>query len=1118
MLLFPNAVSTLTAAQQQQIDDLVAKWYAGGDEPRVRVDGYASTPGEDALNWTLACARADAVAAELMHPASGAPGIPAASVTTFMHRETDEFGPEEQNRRVIIHVEPGRSGPAAASAGPVASPWWTNGPTVVRKQNVTPLGQYVTWVREVEQVYTDRGDVIRRLRRLYYSTFTAGPPKPMNPSGSLGPTFDWLIAGPDQMPPLTSPPVSLATLNGLFGTNAIRTPAGESLDPSHIFAALDVTVNGASGLGGVVEIGGSTPLTGVFTWTGDLSSWFVDWPAEKRKKPEDSDISVLLSIVNRKVSLDDLLSDMDAQIMVASETTTSYDVIPTVDGPPYVSIRNTLDRPPSEILQSYYGTPTGSGPKTPGSGPQRFARFVKAAVPRIPYVIPDPTKPLEIMLAPDAEEKIYDEIYDAAKVLLKSDELKQIRKDYSAISAGQGGQRDHRHHRWRRPKEAPAYGGPSRTGSTVVSAAGHSDNVRMFAALDDIDWNSLEHAYGPAGDVPGWIRGLTDPDSEIRETSLDALFGAVHHQGDVYESTLATVPFLVEALTTQGVPGRSGIADLLASIAESKPAQARITGDVSRLLDLAGDPDPDLRAAVPALLAALHPGVPGIAERLTGRLAEEPEARVRRALLEALGGMSLKPGSVGHLLGVAATAPASTAVAALSAVARIDPDQVPLDGIPELLDRAYAEVAPPAVPAGFTTKTLRGAVRLLREEAEAGRRAPHCARLIEGLTDPLGPRVDERITVLIPLLGSPHPDITGDALYAANKLVEGWRGDYREIVGRAAGLLRHDSPEIAGRAARFLNGWGPVAAPAADAAAERLADLAGHPGTDGLPVWAGDTVGLHPLLQMLAELGDERALPLLLASLRLPVLPVNTGFYLGRYPGHADRIVAEVIAGLDAREPAERDSLLVALRAFGPAAAPAVPLLLAEPLRQDSADALGRIGAAEALPALRAAAHRNEARTAVAAAGALWRIERSPEALPVLISHLGDAAAVDALAQLAAMGPAAAPAAPALAPLMKVSGNPWWTPARAALALWQITGDVKRTAPVLRKAWRGNVYTRTSIAAAARGPLAAALAPLLEGELAQRRRHNAAEDFSSSDQVHSDERLLDACRTALAAI
>ncbi len=67
-------------------------------------------------------------------------------------------------------------------------------------------------------------------------------------------------------------------------------------------------------------------------------------------------------------------------------------------------------------------------------------------------------------------------------------------------------------------------------------------------------------------------------------------------------------------------------------------------------------------------------------------------------------------------------------------------------------------------------------------------------------------------------------------------------------------------------------------------------------------------------------------------------------------------------------------------------------------------------------------------------------------------------------------------------------------------------------APVLTAAWHGNPRTRTKIAQAATGPLAAALAPLLRAELAANRRFNASASSWSTAQVTDDERLLELCR------
>ncbi len=101
-LLFGNRISTLSSLQRAQISNFVINWRTAGANAPVRVDGYASTPGTDELNWQLSCDRAQAVAAELMIPSSRIAGIPAGFVRTVAQGETSEFGAEVNNRRATI--------------------------------------------------------------------------------------------------------------------------------------------------------------------------------------------------------------------------------------------------------------------------------------------------------------------------------------------------------------------------------------------------------------------------------------------------------------------------------------------------------------------------------------------------------------------------------------------------------------------------------------------------------------------------------------------------------------------------------------------------------------------------------------------------------------------------------------------------------------------------------------------------------------------------------------------------------------------------------------------------------------------------------------------------------
>ena len=95
----------------------------------------------------------------------------------------------------------------------------------------------------------------------------------------------------------------------------------------------------------------------------------------------------------------------------------------------------------------------------------------------------------------------------------------------------------------------------------------------MLEGLDRIDWSSLEHAYGPAKDVPGLIRGLASDDAATRKWARRTLWSNVIHQGTVYSATSHAVPFLIELLGLPTVEDKPG---LLVYVARS-PVEAPTT-------------------------------------------------------------------------------------------------------------------------------------------------------------------------------------------------------------------------------------------------------------------------------------------------------------------------------------------------------------------------------------------------------------------------------------------------------------------------------------------------------------------------------------------------------------
>jgi hypothetical protein len=626
----------------------------------------------------------------------------------------------------------------------------------------------------------------------------------------------------------------------------------------------------------------------------------------------------------------------------------------------------------------------------------------------------------------------------------------------------------------------------------------------VFAGLDDIDWAALRHAYGPAGEVPGLLHGLIDADPAIRDEAVDQMYSAVHHQRSVYDATIAAVPFLLEALITPGLPGRRDIADLLASIAyaDSWPITAGARDDAlvlrardliaaatAGLLPLTTDPDQGVRAGVPPLLTV---GGSGAAGPLLERLGAETDPQATRALLGALARLAVlhaDPAITGRLLSFAAgAARASTSIAALIAVAAIDPALVPVDGLAGQLESACAELPSPA---GFDTDPP-----------------------ITDLTERLGARIPERTGIVAQLLRSRHTEVIRDALGAASSLVDHWRGDYAELVRLVAGHLTDPDDRSARLARSAVRHWKPLTAPAADVLAGALAALDAEPWRDGLPAWMlldpWRSPCPHPVLATLADLGDERALPCLFTALELTGGPSGTEELVSAYPQHAERVMAALMPAISA---GRWYNLRAALSAFGPAAAPAVHFLLTEPLDEVTATTLGRIGpvAGAAVPALRAAASGADPRLAVRATGALWRIEAAPDILTLLTARIDGPVAALALTELAGMGRAAEAAAPYVATFLDGADEDGRLPVRAAIALWHIAGDAERALPVLSAGWQRHERTRTVIAANVSGELAAGLEPLLRNELAERRRSAG----TLRTQVTDDETLLSAIRSAL---
>ncbi|MGW2962625.1 HEAT repeat domain-containing protein [Streptomyces sp. NPDC001220] len=658
----------------------------------------------------------------------------------------------------------------------------------------------------------------------------------------------------------------------------------------------------------------------------------------------------------------------------------------------------------------------------------------------------------------------------------------------------------------------------------------------MFTGIDEVDWASLRHAYGSAEDVPGLLRALASPDAAEREVALDGMYGSVHHQGNVYDSTLACVPFLFALASRAEVPDRGAIVELLVSIGAEgagPPAQAAVRAGAEAFVPLADDPCPGVRRAATAALVRFLDEPVRVLELLRRRITVERDEQVLPTLTAALGLFVRRhpadaAGAVELL--VAQSRPPHSAgmrLAALGQLALGAPERLPAGLVPtavRLLRERSGRRA--AHPDRMEPDTLVGRIRRLRPSDEEG------SYLLRTLHRALADRVADRIALLVGQLGSPDAMDRCNAVRMSAGLFREWRADFSAPVSLIGAQLGCQEDQLRDAAVSVLAELFGLAAPAADelhALVIARPDLWVHTWERGRPSLGGP-------LKALARSGDPRAVPVLAQLLAGPAAPAGLGFEVVRL-GPAAAPLAPALrhrlgqVPLDSPEAAELAApLLAALTALrDPAAVPEVLRLLRgapdglgarEALAGQAVRALDALGTAAraATPVLRGLLDTGHA---ALAAGALWAAEGDAGAvLPVLLrelTHGHGRSTRTAAEQLGRLGAAARDALPALR-VLAASGRVWERTA-AAQAWWRIDGDPDPVLPVLRAAWAENPYARGAIAEclAEMGPAGAPLRDLLTAELATGRRHTARPGGYGSHDIARDERLLANCRTALAS-
>ncbi|MFE0649618.1 PBS lyase [Streptomyces sp. NPDC059534] len=664
----------------------------------------------------------------------------------------------------------------------------------------------------------------------------------------------------------------------------------------------------------------------------------------------------------------------------------------------------------------------------------------------------------------------------------------------------------------------------------------------MLTGIEEVDWASLGHAYGPADDVPELLRGLASADPAERETALDGMYGAVHHQGDVYDSTLACIPFLLELVADPAVQDRGCIVELLTSIggielddddeldaldelapddeefipaANYAMAAAAIAAGSDVFLGLVSDPDPEVRLAAPCALASLHPEPSRALTLLRERLTVERDTEVRLALVAAVGRIALRHASLRaetvDWLGWLARAAQDPGLrlSALAQRARCAPGEIPDDVVPwvtELLE----EIRTAAHRAGTdadahrsAAPTLIGQVRELLEEHAAGRPAPWTEELLRTLHTALDDRVDDRIALIVAQLRSPDWGQRSDAIWLCGGLIRLWRGRYEEVVRLVGAQLNDPEPRLREAATSFLERLFELGGPAADALVARL--TTGPAGSPGGPAGSvGGPVGPvgGPVGSIGGPVGPESGPGGPAGPVGgPPVGPVGgpAGPLSGPggppAPGHGSGYAFVGRSG--------RDGALLALARAGDTRA--VPLLARaleeSEVRRELLYAMDGLGPSAAMlaPLLRRrlAEVELDERLHDRAAPLLYALAavRGSQALPEVLRVLRGAPAnrrdwvrEAALRTLAAFGPAAREAVPELRRLLAADSAAVAT--AAARALWAAEGDTGEALAALERWLRpgasGADWCTAALALGEIGPAAASTAAALRPGLASR--------------------------------
>ncbi|MEV7394144.1 hypothetical protein [Streptomyces sp. NPDC091215] len=568
--------------------------------------------------------------------------------------------------------------------------------------------------------------------------------------------------------------------------------------------------------------------------------------------------------------------------------------------------------------------------------------------------------------------------------------------------------------------------------------------LTALAGLDAHPWATVNHAYGPAEDLPGLLRTFAEG-GEDAEEALDELYGSIVHQGTVYAASVDAAPYLARIAAS----GRQTVdaLRLLGCLAESEDeygvepgaVRAAVTAQLPLLIPLLSDGDAAVRQAAGWTVGHTRDVCTAL-PAVRARLAAETEPAVRAELLTAYGRLD-RAGAVAEaraLLGP--DTPAPLRLAAVFAA---------LDAAEPWL-AAHRDAVLGLLPA--------------RETARSGYADEHREplRVVVGIL--LGRDTDadreSALALLDAALRDERPEVRAEALWAADRACTLSRSAPQRLIPAIAPLAADWA------AAQLLGKIGPAAAEAAPV----LAELAAQP----------DDEAADQALATLVLVAPQAAAPLLARALgrRPRAMQCAAGSHApadAPFPFDPElfaavraRLAAKALERPEGRKdcgcPATEDhndtaQLVHLLRQWGPQAVEALPELCAVlPRFQYAATAITAVAAGigpvrreQTASALRADARKLfVARALHELTGETGPLFAAAEAA-LATGARGGGEAARALADL---GPAAARLTPALRTSLGRTIDRDTTPEvdtdlALALALWRITGAAAEVVPVL---------------------------------------------------------------------